>query len=177
MRKPSPLKKLRTEWAGKLKASGFDDLEAFFDPDAPLSNRGKLHPVESTEGAWQQLAERAESGLQWTIWAQGVAHQHKFPNAQQRESWTLYANGASERDIATAMAIPRDRVRALLAAVRKAVKRTEMGNKGGKRRQWKNEKRGRLWRVESKIRDLSVEDLREMLAMTTILASGQSLRS
>jgi predicted transcriptional regulator len=113
--------KLEREWAAKLKASGFQDLETPGDRDGPLSNRGHLvNHAEATDENEARLVQRIEMGEAETDRRRAILH---MPIRRGRRAWALHADGVSERDIAKALGITRDAVRKQLAHVEAAASR------------------------------------------------------
>jgi predicted transcriptional regulator len=115
--------KLEREWAAKLKASGFQDLETPGDRDGPLSNRGHLvNHAEATDENEARLVQRIELGEAETDRRRAILH---LPLRRGRRAWALHADGVSERDIAKALGITRDAVRKQLAHVEAAAARIQ----------------------------------------------------
>jgi hypothetical protein len=119
--KKSSFAKLNAHWQARLAFEGFDDLENPADPDAPLSNRGKLHSAggqgfrpagaqkaaDSTVGDVGEdmvsLSLRVEHGSAWTTWAMDVHRAMPTNNASQRfdrRVWGMWANGESMKAMA-----------------------------------------------------------------------------
>jgi hypothetical protein len=80
---------LEREWAAKLKATGFQDLEC---PDGSLSNRGKPHPTDAAGDA------RGEDLAAYNEWARGVLWSRRWANETDRAIWEAHCDGASVRD-------------------------------------------------------------------------------
>ena len=137
---------LEREWAAKLKASGFQDLEGA-DRDGALSRRGLLHPVDDTAEEDAALADRMRAGEAQTEWRLSVLHTHKFRNATERRVWQLYAEGIPLRAIATQLGCSYKRVRETWHEIDSRVRQNREGN-----RQWKNRSRQRRNEVEQMVR-------------------------
>jgi hypothetical protein len=78
------------EWAARLKASGFDDLEC---PDGSLSNRGKPHPSDAAGDL------RTQDLAAYNDWARGVLWSRKWKSDTDRMIWEAHCEGMSVRDI------------------------------------------------------------------------------
>lgn len=91
-----PSAALQREWAAKLRASGFHDLEGA-DRDGLLSDRGVPGGVrpEASEEARAALEERGR----YIDWARDVLRHHRFAGAAEREIWEQHAAGASLKEI------------------------------------------------------------------------------
>jgi len=151
---------LEREWRAKLAASGFQDLEGV-DRDAPLSVRGNLHAVNDTEEDAKALASRIEVGQQVTERRQAILHSARFRSPEQRRCWELLTDGASEREIAAAVGVTRDRVRKHLAAVEKMTQVREG--------LWRNQSRQRNYERRRLIRRC---DPRMLVQIAALLLSG-----
>jgi hypothetical protein len=93
-------RKLQAEWDRRLADDGFQDLESA-NRDAPMSNRGKIHPKYEDGGP--ALVERLEHGAEYIRWCQQVLHtMHPTPGrgGQRRKVWRLHAQGDSLKTIA-----------------------------------------------------------------------------
>lgn len=116
---------LEREWAAKLHASGFRDLEGR-DRDGPLSDRGNLHVVTEGDGQQERLAERIEHGSAYNTWAMGILHSHRFASRLEREAWAHHARGEGLKTAAAALGCTyhdaRDAVNAVKAAVQRDVR-------------------------------------------------------
>jgi len=91
------LTKLEREWAAKLKASGFQDLEGS-DRDGPLSNAGKLHAVAETADEHERLAARIEDGTAYQEWARSMLHATRWRCATDRRIWEMHCDGEGLRE-------------------------------------------------------------------------------
>jgi hypothetical protein len=134
------LRKLQREWYAKAAASGFVDLEGP-GGDGPLSDRGNLHPVDTTVREAKRLGERVQDGQTFVEWAESVLHNTTFPSKEARECWRLHAEGRSELEIATALTVTRWRVRAHLEDTRKRV------SKVSREKRWRDEKKQRRQQI------------------------------
>jgi hypothetical protein len=113
---------LEREWAAKLAASGFQDLEGR-DRDGPLSDRGNLHTPTHGDGEYERLAERIEHGSAYHRWAQDVLRTHRFASRFQREAWAVHADGLGYKETARKLGVNYHRARNALMAVRDQAKR------------------------------------------------------
>jgi len=126
---------LEREWAKKLAASGFQDLETPGDRDGPLSNRGHLvNHAEANDENEARLVHRIELGEAETDRRRAILH---MPIRRGRRAWALHADGVSERDIAAELGITRDAVRKQLAYVEAAAARI----KAREARPWHTDRR------------------------------------
>lgn len=155
--------KLRREWAERLKAAGFEDLESGRDPDGPLSDRGNLHPVDHTPSELERLADRMEDGADYQSWARHVLHTTHWRNAAERRIWELHCDGLGDRDIAATLTIKRHRVQAVLSAIKaKAAKRwTSERARAAWRPSWQRRAREGYGRRAARL--LSTEELTRLL--------------
>lgn len=150
--------KLQREWYAKLKESGFHDLEPA--EDGALSNRGNLHPVSECAAEDERLAHRMNDGAEYASWAESVLHDGpRFASLEEREAWRLHAEGLSEADIATALAITRHQVRGHLAGTRERV------SKVSKVKRWQNEKLHRERHLRRLVRNCDPQVLTALVAL------------
>jgi len=153
---------LEREWAARLRASGFQDLEGA-DRDGPLSDRGNLHAVAETAEEDARLADRMAAGEAEIERRRAILHAHRFRSAIEREVWRLHADGEGERAIAAATGLTRDRARKLLAAVRRRVTRVR------RVKQWRDH--GKQQRREFQ-RHLTRCDPKALMQVAAVLAQG-----
>jgi hypothetical protein len=113
-------RKLEAAWRAKLAASGFQDLEGT-DRDGPLSDRGNLHAVDSTREAGEQLAHRIKHGADYTAWALGILHSHRFRSGLERAIWAGHADGEGLRETAQRLGITFHRARETVVAIKARV--------------------------------------------------------
>lgn len=99
----APTRAQRIEWAAKLKASGFEDLETGGET-GPLSNRGRPTRLSARELAPGEriheptLEERAETAAYYE-WAKAAAKSHRFASRMERCIWRLHADQVSDHVI------------------------------------------------------------------------------
>lgn len=159
---------LQREWAAKLRASGFVDLES---PGGELSDRGNLHPVAETREEHDRLASRMADGDAYTQWATSVLHDGpRFRSREERECWRLHAEGRSEADIATALTITRWKVRGHLAATR--IRVSEVSEV----KRWRDAKRQRTMQLRRYARKADPEVLMTLAALM-LRPAGSGSRS
>ena len=89
-KKPSDYEALRALWYEKLKAEGFDDIEA---DDHNLKIWSTTFFKEHTLEQWQAKAAYYNMADKFLI-------DHKFANETERTVWTYHANAMPIRDIA-----------------------------------------------------------------------------
>lgn len=159
------LRALQRHWYAKLRETGFEDLESGLE-DGRLSNRGKLHVVTDTPEEDARLAQRVSDGTQYTEWAEAVLHNTRFRSRQEREVWRLHAEGMSEVDIGTALAIARRSVRRHLANTRKR------DGKDGREKRWRDQKKQRT----AEIRALVTRSDPRILAKLVAVMMRQQVR-
>lgn len=152
------LRALQREWYGKLRASGFVDLETSGE-DGPLSDRGHPHAVDTSYGEAVSFVHRSQDNATYTEWAQSILHGARFPSREAREVWRLHAEGHSEADIATVLTVTRWRVRGHLAATRSRV------SKVSEVKRWRDAKRQRLSQLRSHVRKADPETLTTLAAL------------
>jgi hypothetical protein len=167
---------LEREWARRLKASGFEDLEGA-DRDGPLSDRGNLHAVDHTEGELARLGRRIEDGEAATAQAQAILHARVSDGARrlsflrsalERKIWEAHAEGKSEATTAGELEITRHSVRQVLAEVRERVSQVREGTK-----RWRNRKRQEKQQASSLVRRC---DPRALAMLAAALLSTQTRR-
>lgn len=93
------MRRLETEWRGKLKSAGFADLEGP-DRDGPLSDRGNLH--ESGDESAAPLDERIEHGSAYHTWAHDVLRKlngHDARSRLRKRIWAMHADGMKLKEI------------------------------------------------------------------------------
>jgi hypothetical protein len=171
----SAREKLRREWAERLRASGFEDLESLRDPDGPLSDRGNLHPVANTPTERGRLAERMEDGAEYQAWARAILHDGPWKSAQERRIWELHCEGQGDRDIAAALNIKRWRVQAILQAIKaRASKRwANQQEQLKERRSW--ELRRRKWQARKGAKAMTrLELCRAVMRLSRVRSSTGS---
>lgn len=149
---------LEREWAAKLKASGFQDLESA-DRDGPLSDRGNLHAVAETPEEDARLADRMAAGQARTEWMLGVLHTHRFRNATERTVWERHANGEPLRPIAAALGLSYDRTRKIVVGVKARVTQVR------KVKQWRNPSRQRKTEIAMHVRRCDPRTLQQLAAV------------
>lgn len=120
--------KLEREWAAKLRASGFQDLEGS-DRDGPLSNAGKLHAVAETAEEHERLRARIEDGTTYQEWARSVLHATHWANATDRRVWEMHCDGEGLREITKRLGVSWKRATRIIDGA----KAGSQGNKGEKR--------------------------------------------
>lgn len=137
---------LEREWAAKLRASGFRDLEGR-DRDGPLSDRGNLHVVIEAPREHARLVERIEHGSAYYTWASGVLHTHRFASRLERDVWACEVEGIGIKGASRKLGISFHRARVTMRAVRAAIALTgRQGNQG--RKPCRRELRRLIERVE-----------------------------
>lgn len=94
-------KELNKKWKGKLKASGFKDLEDAEDPDAPLPTSTDPRTRRSKESA--QVQDYYQKALHYL-------ENGTFTSMRQKAMWQMHANGDSLQEIATARMISKSAV-------------------------------------------------------------------
>jgi len=112
--------RLEREWAARLAASGFQDLEGR-DRDGPLSDRGNLHVVTEGDGQRERLAERIEHGSAYHTWALDVLRTHRFASQLERDVWACEVDGIGIKGAMRALGITFHRARTTMLAVKAAV--------------------------------------------------------
>lgn len=141
-----------------LRDSGYHDLEPV--EGAPLSKFGLLHPVSACPAEDERLAHRMNDGAEYASWAESVLHDGpRFASTEEREAWRLHAEGLSEADIATALAITRHQVRGHLAGTRERV------SKVSKVKRWQNEKLHRERHLRRLVRNCDPQVLTALVAL------------
>jgi len=121
--------KLEREWAAKLRASGFQDLEGP-DRDGPLSNAGKLHAVAETAEEHERLASRIADGTAYQDWARSVLHGRRWADKTDRQIWEMHCDGEGLREITKRLGVSWKRATRVIDGA-KAGSKGNKGNKGG----------------------------------------------
>lgn len=149
---------LQRQWYAKLKA--FPELlDEGPDGEGQLSDRGNLHPVTESPEEDARLANRISDGSDYTAWAESVLHNTRFSSRQAREVWRLHTEGLSEREIATALTIPKTSVHEFVSGTRKRV------GKDGKAKRWRNRKRQRATQFRALVARCDPEVLAKLVAV------------
>lgn len=163
-----PPRALQSEWAKRLKASGFEDLEG---PGGVLSNRGNVTTgdLNNWDGGRvrQMTAEaRAEAETYYDN-ARDIARRFHFRTKLDREVWTLHAERFGRADISRQLGIGERQVRESMARTRAAIERDRERdvNQVKHVNQWRGQ--APLRRMDKLVRSLDVEML---VALTGALA-------
>jgi hypothetical protein len=96
--------KLEREWAARLKAEGFHDLEGH-DRDGPLSNAGKPHAKFETAEGHERLANHLVDGAAYQAAARDLLWSRSWPNAAERRIWQMHVDGAGLREITATLEV------------------------------------------------------------------------
>jgi hypothetical protein len=96
--------KLQREWAARLKADGFHDLEGP-DRDGPLSNAGKPHPKEDTADGHEHLARLHEDGAAYQRAARSLLWGRRWADVTERRIWQMHVDGAGLREITATLEV------------------------------------------------------------------------
>ncbi len=96
--------KLEREWAARLKASGFHDLEGA-DRDGPLSNAGKPHAKYETAEGHERLANYMADGAEYQQAARDLLWARRWPTATDRRIWEMHVDGSGLREITAALKV------------------------------------------------------------------------
>lgn len=103
-------KKLTKLWYGKLKESGFDDIEDTRHKDSPLF---VWHSLK-----WQQCSpEKVEAIQTYYAQANDLLNTYEFENETHRKIWELHCEGASKR-----------KIERTISSYEKTYKREQIGN-------------------------------------------------
>lgn len=108
-----PPKAMQAEWAAKLRASGFEDLES---RSGTLSNRGMVTVGDDEDTVRMTPERRAETETYYDD-AREAARSRRFASRFDRDVWALHAERVSDADIAL-------RLGTNYTKARKSVKRT-----------------------------------------------------
>lgn len=96
--------KLEREWAAKLRAAGFHDLEGA-DRDGPLSNAGKPHAKYETAEGHERLANHMTDGAAYQQAARDLLWARRWPTALERRIWEMHCDGAGLREITATLGL------------------------------------------------------------------------
>jgi len=111
MRKSREFLRLQAEWYAKLKAEGFDDIEA----------GGRLPDVDYRNAT---LRDREAITAYFTV-AGAYVHVGHFEQEEHRDVWIFHAEGYSVREIAKRLGLDRNAVHAVIKEHRRKAKLRE----------------------------------------------------
>lgn len=157
--------KLEREWAAKLRASGFRDLEGG-DRDGPLSNAGNLHAIAETEHEHGRLAQRMEDGAAYQQAARDLLWARRWRSALDRRIWEMHVDGSGLREITSTLKVTWARAAGVLQECRARITQSNESTKG------------EFTGCESRVRMRSMiakSDPRVLAKLAAVLARGLTL--
>lgn len=90
--KSDSFKALQKEWYGKLKASGFEDVE--YDED-----HLRMHHADLIAGACKTGPAAAEAKAEYFRLAGHFLHSHEFTTPEDKRIWELHAEGLFNHEV------------------------------------------------------------------------------
>lgn len=134
MAKKKTFEQLKAEWYGKLKRSGFKDIEddqgrliAYSsDFHKPPTHDIRLYTIISSNGINELTALARSSSEEYFRLAEHFLNSYDFPSIRHRLVWELHTNGISERRISVQLlkrypTLTRGKVQTMVGAMRKVM--------------------------------------------------------